>query len=237
MISLKEALVRKNRVADMRAVQKEAIAEKIKKDYNTNSFEILDDGNKFIVNIKATVTIHNDNIKKIIDVTDGLFEFGYIQYLTIYNCKNLTSLEGCPEKVDNIEVYRCPKLDNLKGISTQCYDYLLEYLNISNLEGLGNKCECLTLYGLPKLKTLKYLPKNIKKLRLYGLNELKDTSDMPKKLDELLIAWCPLKLSDFDVSYVYDLKGKYDPYGVKLYKEDFKGKYTKCNIFQEESPF
>ena len=118
MISLKEALIRKNRSIDMDSNIKKEILSFLSNTYSTfkdNQYSIYKDKDKWIVDVSQPLIVSNFNIQHL---TNGLFEFGVVnEYFDCNDCPNLKSLEGAPEKIDGSFSCRwCKNLSSLKGV-------------------------------------------------------------------------------------------------------------------------
>ena len=100
MISLKEALVRKNRSIDADSIMKEEILSFLSSTYSTfkdNQYSIYKDKDKWIVDVSQPLIVSNYDIQYL---TNDLFEFGIVKrYFDCSNCKNLKSLKGAPKEV------------------------------------------------------------------------------------------------------------------------------------------
>ena len=118
MISLKEALVRKNRGTDVDPIIKEEILSFLSSTYSTfkdNQYSIYKNKDKWIVDVDGSIKVVDDNIYHL---TNDLFEFGVVNGdFDCRDCENLNSLKGAPEQREKFVCSHCPKSTNLKGIS------------------------------------------------------------------------------------------------------------------------
>ena len=117
MISLKEALVRKNRSIDADSIMKEEILSFLSSTYSTfkdNQYSIYKDKDKWIVDVSQPLIVSNYDIQYL---TNGLFDFGVVNgYFICRNCTNLKSLKGTPKEVGGyFDCHRCKKLESLEG--------------------------------------------------------------------------------------------------------------------------
>ena len=100
MISLKEALIRKNRSIDMDSNIKEEILLFLSSTYSTskdNQYSIYKDKDKWIVDTSQPLIVSNYDIQYL---TNGLFEFGVVnEYFDCNDCKKLKSLEEAPKVI------------------------------------------------------------------------------------------------------------------------------------------
>ena len=113
MISLKEALVRKNRSIDTDSIMKEEILSFLSSTYSTSKddqYSIYKDKDKWIVDVSQPLIVSNYDIQYL---TNDLFEFGIVNgKFDCGHCKNLKSLKGAPKEVRGD--FYCDFCKNLK---------------------------------------------------------------------------------------------------------------------------
>ena len=158
MISLKEALVRKNR-----SNVNDDINVKLKNqeilDFIKNNYRIYID---VMMNVEYDhpekyISIHDSIVdiiggtgigvntsgkaKEIKSLTNGLFKFGKIDGNFICSNTKIKSLEGAPEVVDgSFDCSHCDDLVSLKGAPEQCEKFVCSYCpKLTNLKGISKK--------------------------------------------------------------------------------------------------
>ena len=181
MINLKEALVRKNRDNNVSELIYSEVIDFLKQNYKfklrgeyrteIEKYIKFQDG---IVDVLCNVGVSND---KITSLTDGLFNFNYIDgYFDCRDCENLNSLEGAPKYVGgDFDCNGCEKLKSLEGAPEKVGGFFdcSNCPNLESLEGAPEKvggffdcrdCENLnSLEGAPKIiKDRFYHDKNLK---------------------------------------------------------------------------
>ena len=166
MISLKEALVRKNRDIDTDSIIKEEILSFLSSTYSAskdNQYSIYKDKDKWIVDADHSLIVSDFNIQHL---TNGLFEFGVVKgYFDCNDCPNLKSLEGAPKEVGgSFSCRNCPNLKSLEGAPEKIDgSFSCRWCkNLSSLKGApkeisGNFLCC----GCEKLKSLEGAPEEI----------------------------------------------------------------------------
>lgn len=90
---------------------------------------------------------------------------------------NVSSLEGCPESVERLEIYNCPELKSMAGAPrikarepasrNDSIVYIHECPGLETLEGWpddpeGQRTYCLSIMGCQNLKSLKGIPSGMK---------------------------------------------------------------------------
>ena len=140
------------------------IEEFLKENYDINgSYIVKETKNGFIVDIDGYVDVKN---KKIISLTNGLFEFGVVSgSFYCVDCKSLKTLEGAPERVDgNFNCGWCDSLTSLEGAPKEVGEnFSCEYCkSLKTLEGAPEKVgRSFNCKGCDSLKTLKGAPKRV----------------------------------------------------------------------------
>ena len=139
MKSLKEYIAEGllDRVKNKEVNHEAIIKEFLKDNYKINgSYTIKGTKDGFVVDVKGYIKVIN---KDITSLTNGLFEFGEVsgEFLCYY-CKNLTSLEGAPEKVGGtFECHNCKALTTLEGAPEKVGEsfYCSECILLKTLKG------------------------------------------------------------------------------------------------------
>jgi hypothetical protein len=132
----------------------------LKENYNiSGSYTISND----IVDVKGSVTVEN---KKLTELTNGLFEFGFVSGLfDCSDCAQLTSLEGAPKKVNiGFICSRCSKLINLEGSPEEVGMSFIcgNCTKLTSLKGAPNKVGgSFNCSNCPSLKTLEGAPDEV----------------------------------------------------------------------------
>ena len=182
MISLKEALVRKNRNNDVQELVYSEVIDFLKQNYkfslHLGTGERLPDYEKYITlrnsGSKILVDIANPN-NHILDVTaedmpaltNGLFEFGNIDGFFIcckdrayHQNKKLLSLEGAPKSVIGFSCDSCIKLKSLKGSPRIVEgDFSCEHCDsLTDLVGAPKEVDVFSCRWCKNLSSLKGAP-------------------------------------------------------------------------------
>lgn len=173
MISLKEALIRKNRTVDVDAIRKQEIVNFLKENYlffelggtNNEQISYIHDIERYIeidknkVNVNCNIFLKN----KLDNVTNNLFQFGKIKGHFMCSYCNLKTFQNCPEYVEGNFVGRGNAITSLTGspkIVENVFD--CSYSNsLRSLEGSPDKVNCYMCYCCNKLKTLQGITQNI----------------------------------------------------------------------------
>lgn len=182
MISLKEALIRKNignvgvNVDNVdRELKDQEILKFIKENYNIKVGPYLqvefDHPEKYIslhddiVDIIDGASITLDGLGKArnaTSLTNGLFKFGKIDgNFSCAYCKKLKTLEGAPEYVKGEFVCDyCEDLSSLKGSPEQCAKFLCNHCSkLTSLKGISKKIDYSIEYrDCPNLKSIDDIP-------------------------------------------------------------------------------
>ena len=139
------------------------IKEFLKDNYKINgSYTIKGTKDGFVVDVKGYIKVIN---KDITSLTNGLFEFGEVsgEFLCSY-CKNLTSLEGAPEKVGGtFECYNCKALTTLEGAPEKVGDDFScrRCESLKSLEGAPKEVGDFSCVHCQSLTTLKGAPQKV----------------------------------------------------------------------------
>ena len=147
MISLKEALVRKNRNNDVQELVYSEVIDFLKQNYKfkiphgyRNEIEKYIKFQDGIVDVLCDIEVSN---KTITSLSNNLFTFNIITgNFDCRGCNNLTSLEGAPKEVKKyFNCSRCNNLTSLEGAP----EYVGEDFNCIRCENLKS------LEGAPKV--------------------------------------------------------------------------------------
>ena len=121
MISLKEALVRKNRNNNVSELVYSEVIDFLKQNYKfkfrggyRNEIEKYIKFQDGIIDVLCDIEVSN---KTITSLSNNLFKFNTITgSFSCSECDNLTSLEGSPKKVGgDFDCSNCPNLKSLEG--------------------------------------------------------------------------------------------------------------------------
>ena len=107
----------------------------------------------------------------------------FVTNLTLYRCKNLTSLEGLPKGLKSLEIEECDNLITLKGLP-EVFESLEIYRckNVTSLEGLPDGLEELKLWVCDDLTSLEGLPGGLKSLNISECEQLESLEGLPAGL-------------------------------------------------------
>ena len=143
MISLKEALVRKNRNNNISELVYSEVIDFLKQNYKfkfphgyRNEIEKYIKFQDGIIDVLCDIEVSN---KTITSLSNNLFAFNIITgNFDCRGCNNLTSLEGAPEKIDgSFGCRNCPNLKSLEGAPKEVKgDFYCDFCKkLKSLEG------------------------------------------------------------------------------------------------------
>ena len=212
MISLKEALVRKNRVADIDELNRNEILKFLDDNYfiyhhwnkrlvGDQLLEILKFEKNNVIDIEGDkVSIH---LKTPLDsFTNGMFKFGKIHGdLIIDPALKLQYLpKNGPVEVDNMVLNSNDFLKSLKGCpkilnNLDCY-MCQDLLSVEGLKYVGGD---ITFSLCTRLKDLKKFPANFSGVIYLDNTSVKSLKDLPRSVKKILISkWMGDDLKDID---------------------------------------
>lgn len=157
---------------------------------------------KYLISVNHNLVIRSSS--KIKQLTNGLFEFDYINGYFVINGSEIETLKGGPNKIKGW--FDCQDCNNLKT---------LEYMPANAIEVFCKYCE--------NLVSLKGCPKQVYGFNCTGCNSLKDLSHGPKEVINDYVCshcenleslkGCATKVgNNFECSYCNKLKSvKYCP--------------------------
>ncbi len=154
----------------------------------------------FVVDVKGNVDVKN---KKIISLTNGLFEFGEVigcfycykcnslktlegapkkcYVFNCDNCENLTSLEGSPKNCSIFDCSNCENLISLKGAPNTVNSFSANNTGIKDFNGAPKKINgnvfCTRCKNLESLKGLKFVKGTIFAKSCHNLKDYADFED------------------------------------------------------------
>lgn len=117
----------------------------------------------------------------------GLENIKNLDTLDIYCCYGLTSLKGCPKKINVINIKQCKNLKSLMYGPSEVGVYQLKDLkNLESLKGCPEKLNSFYCVGCNNLKTLKYGPSFVYFDFIATFNPLlDDLENLPKKVHSI----------------------------------------------------
>ena len=171
MISLKEALVRKNRDNNMSELVYSEVIDFLKQNYKfkfphgyRNEIEKYIKFQDGIIDVLCDIEVSN---KTITSLSNNLFKFNTITgSFSCSECDNLTSLEGAPKEVrEYFSCNDCANLKSLEGAPEQTGSFSCnDCENLKSLEGAPVKVDgSFSCNGCHKLKSLEGAPKEVHK--------------------------------------------------------------------------
>ena len=162
-------------------------------------------------------------------ITNGKFVWDNIKFeFCIKDNKNITSLEGCPEEVDDLfELHWCPKLTSLEGGPLICNNrYDVEFCeNLTSLKGAPIFVHHFLCGGENKITTLKDLNIKTKDTHFDFANckTLISLEGIPSTCHSLCIIGCTgLTKASFIQSKLKEVYGHIDAVNTDLTKNDFE---------------
>ena len=190
MISLKEALVRKNRNNNLSELVYSEVIDFLKRNYKfklplkyRNEIEKYIKFQDGIIDVLCDIEVSN---KTITSLSNNLFKFNTITgNFDCRSCNNLTSLEGAPEKIDGyFNCSNCKNLISLEGAPKAVKGYFNcnRCNNLTSLEGAPKEVnEYFDCSDCINLESLEGAPKEVKgDFYCDGCEKLKSLKGAPK---------------------------------------------------------
>ena len=142
-------------------------------------------------------------------------------YVILRNCKNLVSLEGCPDgetlycehctslkSLDGLKntnfktIYSgdCADLTSINGVPNTCKKlWVNDCVNLKALDGLSNNCKKVACNNCTSLTSVKGAD-NVKEIYLSGCTSLTSLDGLPKTLDRLTLTGSGVTPQEFESS-------------------------------------
>ena len=119
---------------------------------------------------------------------NGLFQWGKVYCMRIYNNQNIENFEGGPKKVNTLQIKNCPKFESLED-GPEEVDYLLQILNCPEFKILPQIKEAfyIRIENCPKLEYLNGCADEVNEFKIID-SGLKSLKGGPKKAYDYLVS-------------------------------------------------
>lgn len=136
------------------------IDEFMQQNYRAPKYRIIKKPNKdgkFVVNCQGELKLRPFADR----LTNDLFVFGKVKIFTVFDNRELKSLEGAPQEVDTLQCMWCYNLASLEGCPKKLRMGLFSDCAITSLEGLPDHVEGMLDFKNTRIKNLIGAPKYV----------------------------------------------------------------------------